>query len=191
MKKIAILGGTFDPIHFGHINLAIELFEKEQLDQIIFCPANISPHKIKKPPLASAFHRLNMIKLAIKKFKDFVVDDEEITRKGISYTIDTINNIVKKYPNDKIYFILAKELLGSFSSWKDYKEILNKVTLLVGSSQEAPLNYLDLSNKKIINIRHLSISSTDIRIRLKQKLYCYHLLPKEVLDYIIDNDLYY
>ena len=119
MRKIGIYGGTFDPIHFGHINLAIEVFEKSDLDEILFCPAFISPHKTDAPPVSSADHRLKMTHLAVEDIDFFSTCDYEIKRKNVSYTIDTLKAVEKKY-DAQICLIIAQDSLPEFTNWKSY-----------------------------------------------------------------------
>lgn len=188
-KQIGLYGGTFDPIHLGHINLAIEMYEKNNLDEVLFCPNNISPLKIKNPPLSSAFHRLNMTKLAISDIPYFSICEEEIKREGVSYTIDTLRALQKQYSDCLIRLIVSEEAFLEFTKWKDYKEILEIAPPLVGMRNAGAKGVKKIS-KNFITTRHFDISSTDIRERLKKKLYCGHLVPLKVLDYIKENSLY-
>jgi nicotinate-nucleotide adenylyltransferase len=196
MKQIGFFGGSFDPIHFGHINLAIEIFEKADLDEIIFCPNNVSPHKIKSPPIASPIDRYNMVKIVIDDIKHFSVCDFEVQRKEASYTIDTLRFLEKKYKDKaQIRLIIGKEALPLFHTWKDYKEILKIAPPIIGYrsnfSEIILKNELkEMSIKNFIMNKSLDISSTDIRSRLKTKSYCSHLVPSKVLDYIYEHRLY-
>ncbi len=108
--KIGILGGTFNPVHIGHLILAEEVREKLKLDKIIFIPTALPPHK-DNMDIAPAGDRLKMLKLAIKGNKFFGVSDIEIKRKGRSYTIDTIKELKNKFVNDELYFIIGSDLL--------------------------------------------------------------------------------
>ncbi len=192
MKKMAFFGGTFDPIHFGHINLAVQIFEKAKLDKIIFCPANISPQKEENPPYAKGIHRYEMTKIAIEGIDGFDVSDIEIKRKNISYTVDTLLQLHEEFfKGYKIYFIMAEDTSKNFSTWKDPNKILQMATPLIG--YKGTLKNFDecFSKDNFIEINTMDISSTHIRNRLKKKLYCGHLIPAKVLDYIYDNQLYY
>ncbi|NGX27842.1 MAG: Nicotinate-nucleotide adenylyltransferase [Candidatus Anoxychlamydiales bacterium] len=191
MKNIGFFGGSFDPIQFGHINLAIQIKEILKLDKILFCPTNISPFKTKNPPKARAQDRLKMLKLAIEGLNGFEICEIEIQREDISYTIDTLNEI-KSMGN--IRLIVTDDALNSFHLWKEYKQILKIATLLVGV-RLSDINHFKsenftLSSKNFIKTKIFEISSTAIRERLKNKMYCYHLLPKEVLDYIYKRKIY-
>jgi nicotinate-nucleotide adenylyltransferase len=212
-KKIAIFGGSFDPIHFGHINLALSLKEKKKLDEVIFVVANISPYKKDVINKTDPRHRLKMVKLAIDGIDGFSVSDYEIKKGGITYTIDTIMHFSKLYkdldiahpdvehPDVELYFILAGDTLKSFDSWKRAKDILKYASPLVG------LRYPDLLEKDLLNdvssneiLKKLKngivetsifeISSTKVKDRLKKEKHVLHMIEKEVLYYIKEHDLY-
>jgi len=190
-KNVGFFGGTFDPIHIGHLNLAIEILEKAKLDKIIFCPANISPFKTKNQPKASSQDRLEMVKIAIKDIKEFETFDFEIKNRGISYTIDTLENI-KNEANLKL--IITEDSLSTFHKWKDYKKILQIADLLVGVKNKVLKEFTSenftLNSKNFVQTKIFEISSTYIRERLKNRVYSAHLTAKEVLDYIYKRELY-
>jgi len=190
VKKIGFFGGSFDPIHFGHINLALEVLEKNYVDEILITPAFVSPHKVKNPPEASGEDRLKMIEIAIRDIKKISIFKWELKRKKISYTIDTLRELKKDFSDIKL--ILDLETFEDFESWKDYKEILKIADLLIGcrSSNDILKKFQKIENKDFINIKFLDIKSTYIRDRIKKNLYCQHLTHKEILDYIFENNLY-
>ena len=187
MNKIGLYCGTFDPIHFGHINLALEAFEKKKLDKVLFCPSNISPKKVNNPPKASGQDRLAMLKLALDDLPCFEICDVEIARGGISYTVDTVREIKGLYPGDELRLIIAADSFPGFSSWKNCSDILEKAPPIVGLRKgfDRPPVEFDVMNNKV-----LEISSSDIRSRLKKNLYSAHLLHIKVLDYIYKHGLY-
>jgi len=192
----AVFPGTFDPIHFGHINLAIEILEKCKLDEVLFCPAFLAPHKVISPPAASAQDRYEMVRLAIANIDGFSISDQEIKRKGVSYTIDTLEILLKKFEDTQLFLILAEDSIFDFPKWKDYEKILEKTTLIIGSRSHSsvrsiPPELMDIYNKNFVMTKQFEISSTDIRERLKKGSYCGHLVPAKVLDYIYKFDLYY
>jgi nicotinate-nucleotide adenylyltransferase len=166
MKKVGFLGGSFDPIHFGHISLAIELLEQHRLDEVLFCPAFCSPFKQQKPPVASPDDRLAMLKLALDH-PQFKITTLEIDRGGASYTIDTIRAL----EGMKIRLLLSDESAKELHQWKDTQELMRLAPPLIGA-------------------RAREISSTEIRERLKKKLYCGHLVPAKALQYIQKKNLY-
>jgi nicotinate-nucleotide adenylyltransferase len=195
-KKIGLYGGTFDPIHFGHINLAINVAEAHKLDEVLFCPAAISPHKQDKPPSVSLEHRIKMAQLGIEGIKNFRVIDYEACRPGPSYTIDTIEEL-NSLSSSHYYLIIGDDMIQDFPRWHRYKDILKMSTLLVGSRYPQllpPVNDPILStaiHSGTTKIPIMEISSTEIRSRLKKRLYIGHLVPGKVVDYIYQNDLYY
>ena len=199
MKKIGLYGGTFDPIHFGHLNLALEMKEKQRLDEVWFCPAFVSPHRLDEHPLAGS-HRQAMIERAIASIPFFHVVDSELTRAGPSYTLDTLRSLSKEQGEKQVRFflILGEDSLPGFFHWHQPKEILKLASLLVGTRRrelngippEADPDIVRAVEKGIIQTRIMEISSTEIRLRLRNDLYCGHLVPKEVLDYIKAHHLY-
>lgn len=168
MKTVGFFGGSFDPIHFGHIALAISLMESHQLDEVLFCPAFCSPFKMDNPPVAPAEDRLMMLKLALD-FPPFKISTVELDRKGASFTIDTIREL--KQEGVRLRLLLSDEAAQHLHKWKQTEELVKIAPPLIGP-------------------RDIKISSTEVRNRLKKKLYCGHLLPLKVLDYIKSSDLY-
>lgn len=199
MGNIGIYGGTFDPIHFGHLNMALELMELCQLEEVWFCPTRLSPHK--QDNSLPAFHRLEMLKLALNDISNFRILTLEIYREGPSYTIDTIKTLLKEEHLStsarKLYLMLGEDHLPHFEKWHKVEEIIQLVPLLIAKRQgKSPSPY---SQKKVIKqaiekglqeTGIMEISATNIRKRLKKGLYCGHLLPQKVLDYIYQNQLY-
>jgi nicotinate-nucleotide adenylyltransferase len=193
--KIGLFGGTFDPIHFGHLNLAIQMLEGYGLDQILFCPTSSSPLKENKPQ-ASKRDRAEMVRLAIAPIPQFKLFDHELDQDGPSYTIDTVRYLIaeakRKHEKKTFYLILGEDSLITLAKWKDVEELLALVHPLVGMRlSDQPADFL-LNKPKIetVKIPLIEISSTDIRQRLHQKKYCGHLIPSEVLAYIQHNQLY-
>src|SRR5690554_814577 len=124
-KKIGILGGTFDPIHYGHLISAQWSMESFSLDRILFIPTGSPPHKQEKEVL-SADHRYQMILLAIKDHPHFQISTIELTRKDPSYTIDTIRELQNKYDNDtQLFFITGADSILELHTWKRYEELLD------------------------------------------------------------------
>ena len=195
-KKVGFYGGTFDPIHFGHINLALEIASAHQLDEVLFCPAAINPHKQGVPPNIPLEHRLKITELGIDGIKHFKMTDIEVNRKGPSYTIDTLEELDSLSKND-YFLVLGDDALKGFTKWHRYRDILKLAPLLIGTryphlaiqSEDPILNTAIQSGMTKIPI--MEISSTEIRNRLKKNLYIRHLVPDKVVDYIYQNHLYY
>lgn len=186
--KIGILGGTFNPVHIGHLILAEEAREKLKLDKIIFVPANLPPHK-DSSNIASALDRYKMIKLAIKKNKYFSVSDFEIRRIGPSYTIDTLREFKYKYPKDILYFITGSDLLKYLDEWKDLNQIIKMVKFVVATRPGYPLERIP-AYISTVAIRAVDISAFEIRAAIKQKKSFRYLVPDDVFTYLNKNKLY-
>jgi nicotinate-nucleotide adenylyltransferase len=195
-KKIGFFGGSFDPIHIGHLQLALEAKEKYQLDQILFCPAFISPFKLNSPSAANAKDRFEMVKLAICPIDGFDVIDLEIENCGPSYTIDTIKKLKNLNPTHQYFLILGEDQLHGFSRWKDSEQLKRLAPLIIGSrlgsqgARENTHSNLDINAINFFKISNLEISSTYIRDRIAKKLFVSHLLPPKVVDYIALHGLY-
>lgn len=198
MAKIGIFGGTFDPVHNGHLNLAIGMLEKHSLDEIWFCPVKISPHKLDTPPTSTA-HRLAMLKLALADNPCFKITEVELNREGPSYTIDTISDLKSAHPEHNFYLIMSDEVLPSFARWHQPEEIVNRIPFLVAARDPTQLSPPSMPDFPTLEeavkrgwtaIPVMQVSATEIRERLSQKKYCTHLLPQKVLDYIVSNHLY-
>ncbi len=199
-KHIGLYGGTFDPIHFGHLNLAIEMLEKHGLDEIWFCPAFINPHKLNNGPHVSSTHRYKMIDLAIAGISYFKLINFEIEQSQPSYTFDTLKHFVHEeaFSNHRFSLIIGEDAVPGFFHWYNAEEIVALVPVLVGSRSLSLDQAILAGNKKICaaltqgwtRTRVMEISSTEIRDRLKNKQSCRHLVPHETLYYIYKNELY-
>ncbi len=186
--KIGILGGTFNPIHIGHLILAEEVREKISLDKVIFVPAYLPPHK-DNSDIADALARHKMIKLAIKTNRYFAVSDLEIKRNGRSYTIDTIKEFKKNYPKDDLYFITGSDLLKYLDEWKDLSEIIKMVKFIVATRPGYPLEKIP-AYISTVAIRAVDVSAFEIRQAIKESKSFRYLAPERVVDYINKNKLY-
>jgi nicotinate-nucleotide adenylyltransferase len=186
--KIGILGGTFNPIHIGHLILAEEVREKLGLSKIVFVPTNLPPHKDNRDVVDSK-HRYKMIKFAIAGNKDFTVSDVEIKRGGKSYSIDTIHEFKNKYRASKLYFITGSDLLKYLKEWKDINKILKLVNFIVANRPGYALSKLP-GNITTLHINPLAISAYEIRKRIRENRSIRYFVPKEVYKYIKDEKLY-
>ncbi|MFH1783080.1 MAG: nicotinate-nucleotide adenylyltransferase [Candidatus Omnitrophota bacterium] len=186
--KIGVLGGTFDPVHNGHLYLAKKVLKKLSLDKIIFIPTYIPPHK-KGSSVTSARHRYNMLKFALKGNKKFSVSCIELNRKGKSYSIDTIRQLRKKYKNAELYFITGSDSLKVLKIWKALGKMLKLCTFIIvkrpgHSLKGLPKGFIAL------DIKAKDISSTELRKRFKKTLSIAKFVPKSVRSYITNNSLY-
>lgn len=193
-KKIALFGGTFDPIHLGHINLAIQAIEKCHIYQLYFVPAFISPYKQNNLPTASADHRLEMIKLATSSLPKSAISTYEIEKEAISYSVDTVSYFKQKFPNDDLYLLMTKDVAAGFSGWKEPEKILSMATPLVGErttlDRDKKENFTWIEEKNFFTMDIMEISSSKIRSRIPKNQYVGHLLDAKVLAYIHKYRLY-
>jgi nicotinate-nucleotide adenylyltransferase len=185
MKKTGVFGGSFDPIHFGHIYLALQLLEIHHLDEVLFCPVFCSPFKLASPPIASPKNRLEMLHLAIDKIPKFKITSLEIDRGGPSFSIDTIRSL--QSPERQLYLLFSEEVAFHLSMWKESETLLELAPPLIGSRLSSSSSGL---KQKVTKTKVFDVSSTDIRKRLSQGLYCGHLVPQKSLDYIQSQGLY-
>ncbi|HUX93936.1 MAG TPA: nicotinate-nucleotide adenylyltransferase [Ignavibacteriaceae bacterium] len=190
MSIVGIFGGTFDPIHTGHLITAQAVRELRGLDKIIFIPAFISPHKTEIPTL-SPEHRFAMVKLAIKNIPYFDFSDLEINTATISYTIETLRVLIKKY--NKIELIIGYDNILKFSSWKEPDEILKlaKIIVLNRKLTQEPIDKDRFYNSALfVDTPTIEISSSEIRERVSKNLPLNFLVPEEVQKYIYHFNLY-
>src|SRR4030042_29324 len=186
--RIGILGGTFNPVHIGHLILAEETREKLALDRVIFMPTNIAPHKDNQD-VASSCDRYKMLKLAIKTNSYFSVSDIEMKRKGASFTIDSLREFKIIYPSDELYFIVGSDLLKYLDDWKDLSDIIKMVKFIVATRPGYPLEKIP-AYIKTIAIRAVDISAFEIRQAVKSRISFRYLVPEAVHSYILKRKLY-
>ena len=195
--KIGVFGGSFDPPHIGHLNMAIALLESHKLDTVLFCPTKLSPFKTAHLPVATAEQRLAMVDLAIRNIPYFSLLDCEIRTEGVSYTIDTIKRLKNNYEAE-FFLLLGQDQLAELYRWKNVEELFTLCAPLIALRQlSAPslpsgvsCHVQSLIDKGMTLTPIMQISSTMIRERLRQRKQCSHLLPHLVLDYIQRHQLY-
>ena len=190
MKNIGLLFGSFNPIHNGHITLATFILKHKPLDEIWFVVSPLSPFK-KSKILLDKNDRLDMVKLAIKPFKKFFVSDIEFKMKTPNYTIDTLYEIKKKYPEDSFSLIIGEDNLENFKNWKNSNLIIEnfKIYVYPRNFSKSKLN-LNFNTLYKINAPKINISSTDIREFIKKNEDIDGLLSPEVLDQIKKKKFY-
>ena len=212
MRHIGLLGGTFNPIHFGHLRMAQELADAVNLDKVRFIPSANPPHKT--APNVSAEHRCQMVQLAIENNPQFLLDTRELNRIGASYTIDTLISLRSELGNDvALSLMMGSDAFTKLNTWHRWQELLNFCHLILvqrpSSLIKQPLDngletllhehYTedadDLSAQAagcihMQSVTALDISSTAIRAAFKNKLTPRYLLPENVIHYIELNQLY-
>lgn len=196
--KIGIMGGTFDPIHNGHLIIAENSRVNFNLEKIIFIPTGISAHKAENK-ITYANYRYEMILLSINSNPYFTLSSMEIERTGITYTIDTIKNLQKLNEEAEYYFIIGEDSLYNFHKWKDYEELLNICKFIVAKRENKKDN-LEMKIRELNNIcgeaiyllesPMIDISSTDIRDRIVHNKSIKYLVPEPVELYIKKYRLY-
>jgi nicotinate-nucleotide adenylyltransferase len=212
--RIGLFGGTFDPIHWGHLRSAEEVSETFDLDRVLFIPASIPPHK-RGETTTPALDRLQMVHLSVAKNPRFKVSTVEISRPGVSYSIDTIRYFAeKKRKSDALLFIVGLDAFREIGTWKDFAELFPLCDFIVtsrpGSKDSDPLRGTGVAVKKLFcydfkrkNYRHwsgtriffikltdIAISASDIRRRVKEGKSIRYLVPREVENYIKKQGLY-
>lgn len=190
MERIGIFGGTFDPIHTGHLITAQVVFEQRALDKIIFVPCHISPHKIDHYA-TDPIHRMNMVNLAIKNTPHFTSSDYEITKGEISFTLNTVLEFKKIY--DDIELIIGYDNLISFDKWHKPDEIIKHVKLVVmkrTSDENSTYHNKYFSKAIFVDTPLIEISSTSIRNRISSKSPIDYFVPDAVRDYIFENNVF-
>ncbi len=197
---IGILGGTFNPIHNGHIDIALNAMEQyPDMESVVFMPNNLPAYK-NTWDIVDSEHRLNMLLIATRGYDNMFISDLEIKRGGITYTYDTLMEIKEINPEIKIYFIVGADSLYSIKKWHRYEDVLKNCTLLVAgrdSKYEEMQEFRDDLYKEIhgidikfINMDLIDVSSSELRNQLFQGLENSEYLNEEVSEYIIDNMLY-
>lgn len=216
-QRIGILGGTFNPIHYGHLAASEEVRERLKLDKVLFVPSFLPPHK-RKEEIPSASQRLEMVRLAVADNDHFEISEIEISRGGKSYTVDTIAGLRASDPGTEFFFITGVDSFLEIETWKDWQHLLSLCAFVVLSrpgyhfSDLLKIGFIKSARKKLLSldrgaiqhakiradrftlylefISHYDISSTMIRKRLRRGGSVKYLLPDPVENYIIKNKIY-
>jgi nicotinate-nucleotide adenylyltransferase len=186
--KIGIFGGTFNPIHFGHLVLAEQAYEKLNLNKVIFIPSFNPPHK-NISDMASPMVRFKMVNLAIKDNPRFEISNIEIKRKGRSYLIDTLRELRRIYPKAELFFISGSDVSNQIAKWKSFKENLSLSKFVLAKRPGYRLKRYN-RNILVISITELDISSSMIRRKIKDDKSMRYLMPMRVYRYIKQRRLY-
>ena len=188
--KIGIFGGTFDPIHLGHLQLAQSARSQFSLDKVVFVPACQPPHKQTIPSLTAARDRYEMARLAIEGEPFLEISDCELKREGISYTFDTVVEFEKKYPGALLFLILGKDAFEGLDSWHRAGELKKKVRFLVAQRETPEVPAREGVHAEWIQMPLCPISASGIRAAIKQGVPADDYLPPKVLAYIQARALY-
>lgn len=198
-QKIGIMGGAFNPVHYGHLLLGECAREQFGLDKVLYMPLKKPPHKDLKE-MASDVHRMKMLQLAIAENPYFELSTLELERVGTTYTVDTVSYLTKHYPEKEYYFIIGADSLYQFETWKNPEEILKLVHILAATrngvltlEMEKQARYLEEKyhgDVDLIKFLTMDVSSSSIRKKCRNGKSIKYLVPEEVENYILKNNLY-
>lgn len=199
MKKVGIIGGTFNPVHLAHLMLAETAYETMELDEVLFIPSGCSYMK-DESIIVSAKDRVNMLGLALAENPHFALSMMEIERQGNSYTCETLRELSEKYPDWELYFIMGADNLFDIENWKNPGEIFRYAHILVAvrgakkrPDMEVKMDELRMkydAKISLLPIRHIDISSTTIREKVNNGLSIRYIVPDKVREYIEKHKLY-
>lgn len=191
--RIGVLGGTFDPIHLAHLALAEEAREEAALQQVLFVPAGLPPHKRPQEVLAAG-HRLEMVRLALAACPHFHVRELELDREGFSYTLDTVEALAREFaPRGELFLIVGADQVLELENWKDPRSLVEACTLLIAPRPGFELGELPAwvaGRARLLTTTRLAISSREIRERVRAGRSIRFLVPDPVRAYIEDHRLY-
>jgi nicotinate-nucleotide adenylyltransferase len=190
--RIGVFGGTFDPPHVGHLLLASDAREALRLDHLIFVPASTQPFKVSAPPVASPQDRLEMVRLAVADDAGYMVDDAEIARKGLSFTVDTLEQLSKRNPGAELFLLLGEDALAGVEQWRNPGRIRELATLAVmrRSGPEGSGVSPIATGVATVSARRVDVSSTEIRDRLRAGKSIKGFVPESVERFIAARGLY-
>ena len=189
--RIGVMGGTFDPVHLGHLVVAEDVFEKMGLDKVLFVPAAQNPLKGDHPE-AEAYDRLGMLKAAVEPFPQFEVQDFELRAGGISYTLDSVEFLATLLPDCRLFWIIGADQVANLDQWHRIAELAKRVEFVGIPRPGYPLINPGINNLMLheIEVHSLEISSCEIRSRIRAELPVSLFLPPRVDCYIASNGLY-
>lgn len=187
VQRVGIFGGTFDPVHHGHLLMAEAALEQLDLDRVLFIPAALSPFKQDRPPGATPEQRLRMLRLATASEPRFEVDDRELHRKGPSFTLDTVHSLLGDHPGVRFLLLIGADNLGELDRWHGVGELRNLVDFAVLDRDGGP--FVDTGGFPVVR-RRFDLSSTEIRDRLARGLSVRFMVPSSVYEVIMSEHPY-
>ena len=197
MPEIGLMGGSFNPIHCGHVALARAALESGRVERVLFLPTGNPPHK--KEGLADKFDRLRMVELAVEHEAGMAVCREEIDRDGVIYTVDTLAALKRKMPDCTLTYLIGADTLRALGTWRRVETVIERCKFLVmmreGETQEEVIRLAGLWTQRgaqidFLDARKMDISSTQIREQIQKGLPFEPLVPQAVADYIHEHGLY-
>ncbi|RFC41989.1 MAG: nicotinate-nucleotide adenylyltransferase [Verrucomicrobia bacterium] len=187
--RIALFGGSFDPVHHGHLLLAQDALEQLELDRLVFIPAGINPHKLHATPKADGLQRLRMLEAAVAGEERLAVDALEIYREGPSYTVDTVESLQERWPAARLFLLLGEDNLPKLHTWHRI-ERLNQLVEFVCFGRSTEEKFVPAFPGKLRLSRRVDISSTEIRQRIAAGLSIRYLVPESVRAFIYAHAIY-
>ena len=197
MPEIGLMGGSFNPIHCGHVALARAALESGRVERVLFLPTGNQPHK--KEGLADKFDRLRMVELAVEHEAGMAVCREEIDRDGVIYTVDTLAALKRKMPDCTLTYLIGADTLRALGTWRRVETVIERCKFLVmmreGETREEVIRLAGLWTQRgaqidFLDARKMDISSTQIREQIQKGLPFERLVPQAVADYIHEHGLY-
>ena len=197
MPEIGLMGGSFNPIHCGHVALARAALESGRVERVLFLPTGNPPHK--KEGLADKFDRLRMVELAVEHEAGMAVCREEIDRDGVIYTVDTLAALKRKMPDCTLTYLIGADTLRALGTWRRVETVIERCKFLVmmreGETREEDIRQAGLWTQRgaqidFLDARKMDISSTQIREQIQKGLPFERLVPQAVADYIHEHGLY-
>lgn len=197
--RLGIFGGTFDPVHFGHLILAEQCREQCQLDQIWFLPSGSPPHK-DDLGITSGTHRAEMLEFAVAGQPEFLVDRRELKREGTTYTVDTLESLTAEDADRELFFLIGGDSLNDLPTWREPQKIAQLATIVAVNRGDRPLQDLETVRKQLgdavadrivlATMPGIDLSSTDIRQRVREGKSVRYMVPRAVEAYIAEHELY-
>jgi nicotinate-nucleotide adenylyltransferase len=190
--RIGVFGGTFDPPHIGHLLVANDAREALELDRLIFVPAGAQPFKVDTPPVASGQDRLEMVRLAVADDANYVVDDAEINRKGLSFTVDTLEHLSERNPAARLFLLMGEDVLAGFEKWRSPARIRELATLVAVNRGGLAGSVADPATSAVLRVstRRVDVSSTEVRERRRAGKSIKGFVPESVERFIDVRGLY-
>jgi nicotinate-nucleotide adenylyltransferase len=190
MQRLALFGGSFDPVHLGHLLVAQAAREELELTRLFFIPAAQSPFKPDRQPTAAA-HRLQLLRLALAGQDWCQVDPQEIERGGVSYTIDTVRDYARRFPGAQLFYLIGADHVGQLPKWRDAEELARLAEfVIIPRPGQATAPVPPPFRGRLLAGFPLGISSSQVRARVKAGLPIAHLTPAAVAEAIANNGLY-
>ena len=200
MRKVGIMGGTFDPIHIGHLILGENAYLQLGLDKVVFMPSGNPPHKLNREGRASDLERMDMVKLAIATNTHFEISDIEMNEEGYSYTFRTLERLNAEHPDTRYYFIIGADSLFDFDKWMNPQRICNSCTLVVATRNHTSNSQLDAAITHVrtkyqadivkLDTENIDCSSHQIRSWVAEGHTVKYYVPDTVINYINTYGVY-